>query len=377
VTFGPNAASNVVVVSDTKATATAPAGTGTVDVVVSTPAGTSAKSAADQFTYNSLPPSVTTAAPVVQSSSGAAFSGSVNPSGLSTVAYFQYGLDASYGAAADGATYTNTTAPQQIGAGSGPVPVATSVSGLVPHATYHVRLVATNSAGTTFGPDQTFTTKQDPPPPPPVLGKSFDVKLVSGTVLIRLPGSHAADTAHLSGLSKGQGFIPLTEARQLPSGTQVDARRGTIQLVSAASQRRKLQTGVFNGGIFGLTQDRVGLRKGLTTLSLIEGLFPGAPSFGGCKAHRAADPGFPAAQQARLSNRILQTLRAHGRGRFRTRGRYASATVRGTAWTITDRCDGTLVVVQRHTVAVTDFVRHITVLVHQGHSYLARAPRRK
>jgi len=31
-----------------------------------------------------------------------------------------------------------------------------------------------------------------------------------------------------------------------------------------------------------------------------------------------------------------------GGGRFRTRGRYSSATVRGTDWTVTDRCDGTL-----------------------------------
>ena len=38
-------------------------------------------------------------------------------------------------------------------------PVSASVSRLVPNALYHVRLVATNSAGTTFGPDATFTTQ--------------------------------------------------------------------------------------------------------------------------------------------------------------------------------------------------------------------------
>jgi autotransporter-associated beta strand protein len=51
VDFGPTAATNVVVDSDTQITATSPAGTGTVDVTVTTPGGTSAKSAADQFTY--------------------------------------------------------------------------------------------------------------------------------------------------------------------------------------------------------------------------------------------------------------------------------------------------------------------------------------
>jgi len=43
-------------------------------------------------------------------------------------------------------------------------------------------------------------------------------------------------------------------------------------------------------------------------------------------------------------------------------------------WSISDRCDGTLVAVQRDTVAVQDFVRHVTVIVHAGHRYLARAP---
>jgi hypothetical protein len=38
--------------SDSQITATSPAGTGTVDVTVVVPGGTSATSAADQFTYN-------------------------------------------------------------------------------------------------------------------------------------------------------------------------------------------------------------------------------------------------------------------------------------------------------------------------------------
>jgi hypothetical protein len=33
-----------------------------------------------------------------------------------------------------------------------------SITGLVPGTTYHYRLEATNSYGTTYGPDQTFTT---------------------------------------------------------------------------------------------------------------------------------------------------------------------------------------------------------------------------
>ena len=49
--FGAVAASSFTVVSATSATAVVPAGSGTVDVTVTTPGGTSALSSADQFTY--------------------------------------------------------------------------------------------------------------------------------------------------------------------------------------------------------------------------------------------------------------------------------------------------------------------------------------
>ena len=51
VTFGVAAATTYTVVSATQITATSPAGTGTVDVTVSTTSGTSPTSAADQFTF--------------------------------------------------------------------------------------------------------------------------------------------------------------------------------------------------------------------------------------------------------------------------------------------------------------------------------------
>jgi hypothetical protein len=388
VAFGPNAASNVVVTSGTQITATSPPGSGTVDITVTTPSGISATTPADQFTYSAAPPPppppvspvVSAGAPTVQSTTTAAFSGSVNPEGLPTTASFQYGLDPKYSGGGP-ISYSSSTTAQQVGSDFSAHPVSAQVSGLVPNALYHVRLVATNSAGTTLGPDQTFTTPPDPPPPPPVLGQSVDVKPVSGLVLVKLPGQAARDAsgAHLrahAGLAKGVGFIPLTEARQLPTGTQVDARAGKIQLSAAAATKHgKLQNGTFNGGLFKLSQDRGGLTKGLTTLSLLEGAFTGAPTYASCKK-KALDPASPSAFAA-LSSSVLQTLRSSAHGKFRTRGRYAAAVVRGTAWTMSDRCDGTLVTVQRDTVAVQDFVRHVTVLVRQGHRYLAKAPSKR
>jgi hypothetical protein len=283
-------------------------------------------------------------------------------------------LDSGYRAASDGVAYGQSTPQQQIGSDFANHPVTASVSGLVPNAVYHARLVATNSAGTTYGPDQTFTTKQDPPPPPPVLGRSVDVMPVSGLVLIKPPPGKKlgpAGDAHAGALSKGQGFVPLTEARQIPTGSQIDARRGTLAITSATDVKRKTQTGTFSAGLFKLTQGASKAAKGLTTLSLLEGAFAGAPSYASCPKP-ATDPRRVA--RAAVSSRILQTLHARdNHGRFATRGRYSAATVRGTQWDTVDRCDGTLTAVQRGTVSVNDFVRHVTVIVPAGHRYLARA----
>jgi hypothetical protein len=56
VEFGGVASPRMAVNSATEITATSPAGSGTVDVIVVTPIGTSATSSADQFTYQGEQP---------------------------------------------------------------------------------------------------------------------------------------------------------------------------------------------------------------------------------------------------------------------------------------------------------------------------------
>jgi len=204
--------------------------------------------------------------------------------------------------------------------------------------------------------------------PHPAIGKTVNALLVSGKVYVRLPHGSGGG----AGGPTGPAFVPLTAARQLPVGTQVDARAGTIQLITASAQVGKTQTGTFGGAVFGLSQTTKGPQKGLTVLSLLEGAFPGAPSYAKCRAKPSYDRTRGTATAA--SGRVLQLLHATAKGRFRTRGRYSAATVLGTAWDSADRCDGTLTRVRRGTVLVNDFVRDITIAVHAGHSYLARAP---
>jgi PKD repeat protein len=72
--------------------------------------------------------------------------------------------------------------------------------------------------------------------------------------------------------------------------------------------------------------------------------------------------------------KVVRHLWAKGKGKYRTRGRYAAATIRGTEWLTADRCDGTLVRVTQGRVEVLDLPRRRTVLVRAGRSYLARTP---
>ena len=93
------------------------------------------------------PVGITNPATLIASFS-AKLNGSVNPHGLTTSVYFQYGTTNSYGL---------TTAPQSH-TGNTPVDVSANISGLTASTTYHFRIVTTNSAGTRYGSDTTFVT---------------------------------------------------------------------------------------------------------------------------------------------------------------------------------------------------------------------------
>ncbi len=75
---------------------------------------------------------------------------------------------------------------------------------------------------------------------------------------------------------------------------------------------------------------------------------------------------------SRLAATVVRQLWGDGSGRFRTRGRYSAATVRGTRWLTADRCDGTQTRVTKGVVQVTDLPRNRQVTLRAGRSYLAR-----
>lgn len=120
----------------------------------------------ETFSTNGPPSAVTNPATAV-SDSGATLHGTVNPHGLQTGWFFNYGTTTAYGL---------KTPLSAAGNGTGLSFVSAPLASLSPETTYHFQLVAENASGTTAGLDQTFTTSAiapaEPPPtiPPPALG---------------------------------------------------------------------------------------------------------------------------------------------------------------------------------------------------------------
>ena len=171
-------------------------------------------------------------------------------------------------------------------------------------------------------------------PPPPQLGKTANAAPVSGTTLYRVPGS--------------QTFVTLTEETQIPLGTELDTTHGRVLLTFAVGYGKTEHAQWWQGRFL------IGQRKGKKPI--------GTQTLSGPLA--CPKRSFAAAQKRRLWGK--------GKGRFRTTGKNASGTVRGTWWLTQDSCAGTLIHVNLGVVDVFDFKKHKHVLVHAGHSYFAK-----
>ncbi len=103
--------------------------------------------------YTPRPPTATTESVSGVQETQAALNGSVNPNGLSTHYYFQYGTTTSYG---------SSTPESSAGSSTVAVHESLTATGLEPGTTYHYRLVASSVGGTTYGSDRTLTTLEQP-----------------------------------------------------------------------------------------------------------------------------------------------------------------------------------------------------------------------
>ena len=149
-------------------------------------------------------------------------------------------------------------------------------------------------------------------------------------------------------------FVLLTAGEQIPVGSELDTTNGRVSLTTSAGGK-KTQTAQFYQGRFIFTQRKAS--KPITVLTLSEPL--------ACSKARQAFEG--------ATKKKKRSLWGSGKGKFRSKGKNASATVRGTIWLTQDTCTTTLVHVKRGIVDVFDFVKHKHVLVKAGHTYVARS----
>jgi hypothetical protein len=188
------------------------------------------------------------------------------------------------------------------------------------------------TGGTIGGPD---------PLPPPKPGVAVNVQGGTGTVLVKVPG---------------QAVATLQGGAQIPVGSTVDVTKGAVDLASAEG------TANFSKGVFVVREPAAPAATRLTDLTLTGG------DFGACNKKFRSSASSSATPKAKVIRRLWGT----GKGRFRTTGRFAAATVRGTSWKIEDRCDGTRVSVTNGTVTVRDLRLKRNVVVTAGHAYIAK-----
>ena len=193
-------------------------------------------------------------------------------------------------------------------------------------------------------PDDSKTTFPQPlkikPPPLPPRGR--ENAQPRGIVLIKIKGA----------------FVPLRNFRVIPFGTELDTTKGSVRLTSHDGS-----SGKFFEGRFKLLGGSAGA-KPLSQIVLTGGNYKKAC---GTTKRRIASAGKPKPKSVRH-------VWGDAKGHFRTKGKYASATIRGTFWKTDDLCTGTLVTVRHGNVDVLDLVKNTHHQVRSGHSYFAKKP---
>jgi hypothetical protein len=154
-------------------------------------------------------------------------------------------------------------------------------------------------------------------------------------------------------------FRTLGAAESIPVGSVIDATDGAITL-NAAQESGPPQTGRFGGGRFVVRQHPDA--DGYVDLHLRGGDLARCRRTDGTRKLASA-----------AATRPRRKLWGHDRhARFRTHGRDSVATVRGTRWSMTDRCGGTLTRVSEGAVDVKVRSTGRIVRVHAGETHFAR-----
>jgi hypothetical protein len=152
-------------------------------------------------------PTVATSPATLVASFSATLNGTVNPHGSTTSVHFQYGHTTNYGSVTANRSFSGTTTQN----------VSANISGLSANTTYHCRIVATNSHGTSYGSDRTFTTLTATGPPVVTTNPATNVTTSSATLNGSLDPHGLTTTVHFQyGTTTSYGH---TTAMQTQTGS--------------------------------------------------------------------------------------------------------------------------------------------------------------
>jgi hypothetical protein len=194
------------------------------------------------YTPSSPPPAVVTEPASTVTQHSATLNATVNPEGSAvTTCTFEYGATSAYGSSASCSSLP--------GSGTSPVGVSTGISGLKTSTSYHFRIVATNSGGTSDGADQSFTTAP-PQEELPEIGRCLKLKKPTGKY------SNSTCTSKSAGEDSGS----YEWAFEPGSARSFTFKNGAATLETVGGARIKCLENTYSGEYTGSKTATVGLK---------------------------------------------------------------------------------------------------------------------
>ena len=184
------------------------------------------------------------------------------------------------------------------------------------------------------------------------MGKTVGAATLEGRVRVKQPGT--------------EEYTELAEGAAVPVGTVVDATAGLVE-IGAESADGVEQNAVVSGAVFRVDQSAA--EGGVTDLVLQDG------DFSACgKGEGSASTARAAAKRRAKGGQVARGLWAAGKGKFRTKGRFGTASVRGTRWATVDRCNSTTIKVFDGVVDVLNHATGKVVAVRAGERVVVPKP---
>ncbi len=170
-----------------------------------------------------VPPVATTQPASAITASTATLNGAVTPGSAAVDYWFEFGTTTNYG---------SFTATNSLAAGTNAIAVNAALSGLPAATPHHFRLVASSSAGTSAGADQSFTTATPPvATTQPATAVTASAATLNGDVV---PGSAATDYHFEFGTTTN--YASFTATNTLAAGTNATGVSAAMSGLATGTQ---------------------------------------------------------------------------------------------------------------------------------------------